>query len=285
MHRRGWWITLTVLGIGVFLLWNGAVRSLCADITYPFQRVGHWMRGEVGTRLGAAWRGLCDGPARMDAEAEHERLLVMLRMMDAVVEENAELRKALGWKRAQHTPVVAAEVWNYGGGLGVWPRLTLGVGSAQGVKAGDAVVVHEGLVGRVAPNVARHSCEVILLSDPACRVAVEIPGRVKGIAQGTQGVDYGEDPAENLLYTPHPLILRYVGKDVRLEKNEPILTEGSGERFPRGLVVGTVASQQSNSNELLAEVLIEPAVDPTTLRTVFILTQSAAPTAEATDGN
>ncbi len=279
-RQRAWVITLTVLGISAFLFWNGAVRSLCAELTYPFRRVGIWMRGEVGARLGAAWRGLCDGPDRLDADDENERLLIMLRMTESIVEENAELRMALAWKRAQQTPVIVAPVWNHGGGLGVWPRLTLGVGSAHGVQAGDAVVVEEGLVGRVAPNVSPHTCEVILLSDPACRVAVEIPGRVKGIAQGAQGVDFGELPEESLLYVTHPLTMRYVGKDIKLELRETVLTEGSGERFPRGLVVGTILDRKSGENDLLSEVLIAPAVDPSTLRTVFILTHAPSPTAE-----
>ncbi len=285
MQRRGWIITLSVLGIGLFILWNGTVRSLCAELTYPFRRVGVWMRGEVGDRLGAAWRGLCDGPVRLDAQEENERLLIILRTMEAVVEENAELRRALDWKTAQTYPIVAAEVWNYGGGLGAWPRLTLGVGSAKGVQPGDAVVVQEGLVGRIAPNVSPHTCEVILLSDPACRVAVEIPGRVKGIVQGAQGVDFGELPEENLLYVAHPLTMRYVSKDIKLEAQEVVMTEGSGELFPRGLVVGTVLEQRSGANELLSEVLLAPAVDPKALRSVFILTRGGPSASEAAHGH
>ncbi len=276
MQRRSRVILLTVVGIAAFLLWNGAVRSVCSELTYPFRRMGMWMRGEVATRLGAAWRGLCDGPMRLDAENENERLLVMLRMTDAIIEENAELRVALNWKLSQRMQVVAASVWNYGGGLGAWPRLTLNAGSAQGIQPGDAVVVREGLVGRIAPNVAPHTSEVILLSDPACRVAVEIPGRVKGIAQGAQGIDFGEVPEEELLYVAHPLTMRYVGKDTLQAINETVLTEGSGERFPRGLVVGTIMEQRRGENDILAEALIAPAVDPTTLRTVFVLTRASS---------
>ncbi len=285
MRKRGWIIVLSVIGIGIFVLWNGAIRSLCSELTYPFRRIGTWFQGEVSGRLGAAWRGLCDGPARMDAQEENERLLVVIQMMEAVVEENNELRQALDWKQTQHLPIVAAEVWGYGGGLGVWPRLTLGVGSAQGVKAGDAVVVREGLVGRVAPGVSPHTCEVILLSDPACRVAAEIPGRTKGIVQGTQGVDFGELPEENLLYVAHPLIMRYVGREVTLEPQTVILSEGSGERFPRGLVIGTVIEQRRGENDILSEVLVAPAVDPKTLRSVFILTQANTSTVEGPHGH
>ncbi len=272
MYRRSWIVILILIAVGLFVMWNTTVRGFCAEITYPFQRMGDWMSRQVSHRFEAAWRGLCDGAERMQAAQEIERLQIMLQASEALVEENAALRAALEWKAREPRHVVAAEVWSYGGGLGVWPRLTLGIGSEDGVSAGDAVVVAEGLVGCIAPGVSKHMCEVILLSDPACRVAVEVPGVAKGIVQGTQGVDYGETPEEALLYAAEPLMMRYVGKDVKLALREVVLTEGSGGLFPRGLVVGTVLQQSLSDTGLLSEVLIEPAVHPTMLRTVFVIT-------------
>ncbi len=272
MYRRSWIVIFTLIAVGLFVMWNATVRGFCSEVTYPFRRVGHWASAQVADRFGAAWRGLCDGSLRLDAAREMERLQIMLCEAEAMVEENAALRQALGWKEREPRHVVAAEVWSHGGGLGVWPRLTLGVGSDQGISAGDAVVVAEGLVGRVAPGVSAHVCEVVLLSDPACRVAVEVPGVAKGIVQGVQGVDYGETPEETLLYVANPLMMRYVGKDVELNLREVILTEGSGGLFPRGLVVGTVLKQSLSETGLLSEVLVEPAVNPVLLRTVFVIT-------------
>ncbi len=265
-------ILLALLAIVLFVLWNGTVRSFCSELTYPFQRIGHWVSAQCSDRFGAAWRGLCDGPSRMDAEQEIENLQIMLREMEVLVDENAALREALGWKAKEPRHVVAAEVWSQGGGLGTWPRLVLGVGSQQGIRAGDAVVVAEGLVGRVSSTLSAHTCEVILLSDPACRVAVEVPGVAKGIVQGAQGVDFGETPEDVLLYLADPLKMRYVGKDQTLTPRDVVLTEGSGGLFPRGLVVGTVLEQKLSATGLLSEVLVEPAVNPAHLRTVFVIT-------------
>lgn len=270
--RRFVFLLTVAAAVFAFLWGNTAVRAFCAEATYPFRRVAGWAGGQLSDRFGAAWRGFCDGPSRAAAEDEVERLRVMLREASRTAQENAELREALGWAKAQPRRVVAAPVWSHGGGLGVWPRLTLGVGSARGVAAGDTVVAPEGLVGRVAEGVSPHLCEVILISDPASRVAVEIPGVAKGILFGGQGSDFGEAPGESLLYSGAPLTLRYLRRGEALKPRQAVLTEGSGGLFPRGLTVGTIAAMREG-NGLLAEAVVEPAADPTLLRTVFVLTK------------
>ena len=270
--RRLVFLFAFVAAVFAFLWGNTAVRVFCAEATYPFRRVAEWMGGQLSDRFGAAWRGFCDGPSRAVAEEEVERLRVMLREASRTAQENAELREALGWAKAQPRHVVAAPVWSHGGGLGVWPRLTLGVGSARGIVAGDTVVAPEGLVGRVAEGVSPHLCEVILISDPASRVAVEIPGVAKGILFGGQGGDFGKAPGESLLYSGAPLTLRYLRHGEMVKPRQIVLTEGSGGLFPRGLTVGTVVAMRKGDG-LLAEAVVEPAADPVLLHTVFVLTE------------
>lgn len=274
--RRFLPLFLIIAGSILFILANSTVRGICAEMTYPFRRVSGWMWSQVSDRMEAAWRGLCDGTMRFESEVELERLRVLLGETEMLANENAALRQALEWKKRQPFKTVAAPVWSYGGGLGVWPRLTLGVGSKSGISAGDAVVVPEGLVGRVAEGVTPHTCEVILLSDTGCRVAAEIPGMTKGIIQGCGGEDFGNFKDEDLLYQGHPLKMRFVGRDVELMEGRQIVTEGSGGVFPRGIVIGHVLDRHADASGLLTEVLVEPAVDPTLLDTVFVLTTRSA---------
>lgn len=261
----------------VFILANQTVRGICSEVTYPFRRVSGWIWSQVSDRVEASWRGFCDGYAVQAGEAEMERLRVMLNEMETLANENADLRRALEWKARQPFRTLAVPVWSHGGGLGVWPRLTLGAGTKQGITAGDAVVVPEGLVGRVAEGVTEHTCEVILLSDTGCRVAAEVPGVTKGIVQGCTGEDYGSSAEEDLLYRSHPLKMRFVGRDVVLAEGREVVTEGSGGIFPRGLVIGHVSGRQRDSSGLLTEVFVEPAVDATVLDTVFVLTHRSVP--------
>lgn len=260
----------------LFILANQTVRGICSEVTYPFRRISGWIWSQVSDRVEASWRGFCDGYTVQAGEAEMERLRVMLNEMEALANENADLRRALEWKQRQPFRTLAVPVWSHGGGLGVWPRLTLGAGASQGIAAGDAVVVPEGLVGRVADGVTDHTCEVILLSDTVCRVAAEIPGVAKGIVQGSTGEDYGTLPEEDLLYRSHPLKMRFIGRDTDLTEGQEVVTEGSGGIFPRGLVIGYVTGRQPDASGLLAEVFVEPAADAALLDTVFVLTRQPA---------
>lgn len=265
-------LLLIFIGSILFVLTNGTVRGICAEATYPFRRVSGWIWHQVSERLEASWRGFCDGPSRRETEVELERLRVMLNETEILSRENAALRQALEWKNRQVFQTVAAPVWSAGGGLGVWPRLVLGAGSASGIAAGNAVVVPEGLVGRIAEGVTAHTCEVILLSESACRVAAEIPGVTKGIVQGCDGEDAGRFSDEDLLYQSAPLKMRFVGRDTELAEGQEIVTEGSGGMFPRGILIGRVLGRQRDGSGLLTEVLVEGAVDPALLDTVFVLT-------------
>ncbi|MBQ9694214.1 MAG: rod shape-determining protein MreC [Kiritimatiellae bacterium] len=273
MRNRTVFYILGFCAILLFLLCNTTMRAICNEAIYPFQRISTWMKSQTSSRLVAAWRGLCDGPTRDNFSIEIDRLRIMLQESEAIAQENVALRKALDWKNRQLFNVIAAPVWSHGGGLGVWPRLQLAVGSVNGVAKGDIVVVPEGLVGRIADSVTTHTSEVILLSDPGCHVAVEVPGGVKGVVQGAQGHDFGRSADEPLLYTIQPFVMRFVSRNAPVTPGDVLYTEGSGGLFARGIKVGTILEREISSANLLAEILVEPAVDPTLLRTVFVLTR------------
>ena len=282
MRNRVLWYTLIACGIIAFICWNATIRAVCNEAVYPFQRVSTWANSHIAMRFAAAWRGLCDGPMRETAAIEIDRLRVMLQESEVVVQENQLLREALNWRSRQRFNVVAAPVWSHGGGLGVWPRLQLAMGSNSGIAAGDIVVVPDGLVGRIADSVTPHTSEVILLSDPACRVAVEVPGGVKGILQGAAGRDFGSRKDEPFLYAIDPLLLKFVSRNAVVTPGATLYTEGSGGLFMRGIKVGTIIEREIVPEDCLAKILVEPAVDSTLLRIVFVLTNTQSNTEHST---
>ena len=205
-----------------------------------------------------------------EAERENAALRVRLAEAERVERENAALRAALGWAQ-EHPGHIAAPVLDHGGGLGVWPRLTIGVGSAQGVEPGATVVVPEGLVGRVAAdNLTPHTCQVILLSDPTNRVAAEVPGLTRGILQGDTGDDFGTRPGESLLYAPRPLLLRYIEKNTFLPTKQAVVSSGDGGLYPGGIPIGTVQHVRLDDSGLAQVAEVTPAVDPSELDLVFV---------------
>ena len=255
MRRTLVWV-LPVLAALLYLWWNGAVRTVCAEATWPFRRTAEWVKDWFSPNE--------------EAERENAALRVRLAEAERVERENAALRAALGWAQ-EHPAYIAAPVLDHGGGLGVWPRLTIGVGSAQGVEPGATVVAPEGLVGRVAAdNLAPHTCQVILLSDPTNRVAAEVPGLTRGILQGDTGDDFGTRPGESLLYAPRPLLLRYIEKNTFLPTKQAVVSSGDGGLYPGGIPIGTVQHVRLDDSGLAQVAEVTPAVDPSELDLVFV---------------
>lgn len=283
---------LLTLGIILVILYGtGTIRYVCSGLTYPFRRLSIWTKYQCASRLEAAWEGLCNGPQRNDSEEERERILAQKNEFERLAIERGNLLKALQWSQVDHPhEVIPAPIWSHGGGLGVWPRLTLGIGSKHGITEGCAVIVPEGLVGRIV-SVNKTTSEVLLLSDAACRIAAEIPGVSKGITCGMDGRDLGIQESASNLYYPAPLRLHFLRADDPIAPGQVVYTEGSGYQrnqaqsrsFPRGLCIGTVISTSLVSDGLLQEALVAPAVNPALLDTVFVLKRVASGPQEQAD--
>ncbi|MDO5463102.1 MAG: rod shape-determining protein MreC [bacterium] len=275
---------LFTLGIILVILYGtGTIRSVCATLTYPFKRMSVWTKYQCSSRLEAAWDGLCNGPQRQDDEEERERLITQKNEFERIATERGHLLEELQWRPNDFShDILPAPIWSHGGGLGVWPQLTLGVGAVDGVTEGCAVVVPEGLVGRVI-SVESKTCTVLLLSDASCRIAAEIPGVSKGITCGMDGQDLGQEEQSSTLYYQAPLRLHFLRADDPIQPGQKVYTEGSGYQrnntrtrsFPRGICIGTVISTKLVSDGLLQEALVAPAVNPALLHTVFILKTSS----------
>ncbi len=135
---------------------------------------------------------------------------------------------------------------------------TLGAGRSQGVREGDVVVTHEGLVGRIGesyPTLAR----VILLTDVNSAVACEVE------SVGVQGIlHYVTSPYPRLTLTGVPL-----GDTVRV--GQLVLTSGLSIRFPRSLPVGRIARLGVDPSGLSQDIEIAPAARLSRLRHAFVI--------------
>lgn len=119
------------------------------------------------------------------------------------------------------------------------------------------VAVPDGLVGRVA-SVSLKTAEVLLVTDPALKVACEIEG-----GRGVRGVSAGGSGDK--------IFLRHLTAAADVPPRARVLTSGRGGLFPRGLTVGTLLSIPADAEgrpSLTGEVV--PAVDFATLEDVFI---------------
>ncbi len=188
------------------------------------------------------------------------RLRTKLHALSRMQAENEELRALLEFRERSSRNLIPAEVIarNISGW---WQTVRLNKGEGHGISRDAAVLTAQGLVGRTISTSPKTS-DVLLLSDPACRVAVMVsrPGAF-GILSG-RGVDASGDVL---------LELNFLNKDREIREGDMVVTSGLGGIFPRGLLVGYVQQAEIDDSGLYQRAVVLPKADLGGLTTAFVI--------------
>ncbi len=147
---------------------------------------------------------------------------------NAALEEH-RLTALLDFREAhREAPMIAAQV--IGGSADPSSHiLYINRGERDGIRRNQAVITPNGIVGKIA-EVSSGAAQVLLIDDRDSGVgALFADTRTQGIIKGT-----GD---------PQP-IMAYVVNDEKVHPGEVILTSGEDRIFPKGLLIGTVASSK-----------------------------------------
>jgi rod shape-determining protein MreC len=171
---------------------------------------------------------------------------------------NDRLRRFLNFKEKIPKPTLPAEL--IGEDASNWFRtITINKGTVDGVHKGMVVVAAAGLVGHVI-QASRDVSRVLLITDYNSSVDVICQAsRARGTAQGK-----GDDLCD----------LNYVSRREEVSSGETVVTSGLGGRFPKGLIVGTVAHVDKKPYGIFQKVEVTPAVDFRKLEEVFVVLDS-----------
>lgn len=196
--------------------------------------------------------------------------LASLRVQAGAVEElereNKELRDQLNFLQQAKKELIPCEV--IGRDIsGWWQTMRLGSGTAQGVKADCAVVTAEGLVGR-ASVVSAQTTDVLLISDPTCKVAARLT------RTGAFGLVYGSGVSPLGRATCR---MDFINKDLPVRVGDEVVTSGLGGVFPKGLLIGYVEQVYKDRSGLYLHADILPKADIGTLNYVFVMGQAEDP--------
>lgn len=159
---------------------------------------------------------------------------------------NTRYKKLLDIKKESRTPVVTATV--IGNDLAPWVwSLTIDKGLEDGVGPEMAVMSGTGVIGQIL-EASDHSSKVLLLADRNSAVAAmdqrsRIPGILKGNGDGL-------------------CRLAYVGKEDDIEIGDAIITSGTDQIFPKGLLLGKVTAVEKGSNSDIFQIItVKPSVE------------------------
>jgi rod shape-determining protein MreC len=223
------------------------------------------LRQAGGAVLGPLERVLSPGDGQVATDAQAARDAVRLDQGSQQSVAGQQLQQLLDLPDLSGRAFVPARVVAVGREGAAGPeRVTLDVGSRDGVQADVSVVNADGLVGRVVA-VSPWTCDVLLVgsADLVVGVTVGSPALLGSVGSGARGAH--RRPAGELNLT---VVERGV-----VRPGDAVTTLGSvgGSPFPPGLRVGTVASVDEVPGDLTPSAAVRPAVDLSTLGVVGVL--------------
>ncbi|MDR3690365.1 MAG: rod shape-determining protein MreC [Fimbriimonas sp.] len=147
-------------------------------------------------------------------------------------------------------------------------RLTINVGSNQGVKAGCPVESADGLVGTVEDVEANRS-QVLLLTS----AGLQPNSNGKPLLIGAIDINRNPPPAGLLRgENASTLTLTFMDPKAPVQIGDTIVTSGFSEKIPRGLVIGKVIQIDPSEEFGTLKARIDPAFSLGNLEFVFVLT-------------
>ena len=254
------YFVLALLGSLVLLTMSsqpavGRVRSVAQQVMLPLQVFFTATRQEVGgavisftqiDRLYQSNRHLLQQIAQLKQQ-------VASLHYDAV--ENQVLQRELHFVRQTHYKVVAAEIIAQDPD-GLVQDVTINMGSAAGVQPGMVVVSGLGLVGKVT-QVATDSAHVQLIDNPNSRVNATL------VHSGLSGTVIGTGGGLRMQILPE--------LGVTAQRGDYVITSGIGQQYPRGLVIGQVASFKGQDQTVEELAVVAPANDFNRLSVVLVI--------------
>ncbi len=219
------------------------LRSWTAAIVTPFERI---LQGSTsGVRY--VWGNYLDLRHEHDKNKDLEQTIDRMRLEEASLLEDARqgqrLQEQLGFQRQYIYQTRIAAVIG-GSGTDHSRVLYINKGSSDGVAHDMAVIVPQGIVGKVR-EVFSHTAQVLVINDQTSGAGVILEKtRIRGILRGNAN---GQTQIVGIL------------KDDRIQPGERILTAGGDQIFPRGLPVGVVKKVITDPDrDEFIDIIVEP---------------------------
>ncbi len=255
----------------VLLWYHGKDRPEATVYQRTLSRIASPAQDAVGTVVGAARDVWLDyiwlvGVQQDNREFVQRNAVLsgMVQDRDQLKKENKRLKALLAYKGERPdlvtiaARIVAKDVSPFHRVLKVKVR----AGAADGVRRYQAVVTPNGVVGHVERVVGGYA-DVKLAVDAGSRISVNVADRdVKGVVAGSG--DKNDFLASFETSDPK--------REVR--PGDMLVTNGEDERYPKGLVVGTIRDLPGRPAEAGLLFEVEPAVNYGTLDEILIVTST-----------
>lgn len=237
--RPGTWLATAAAPMSYSLTWIGekigtgvtSVRDL-----YTLQQQNQALRGEL-----------------QDYRA-------MKLELSQVLAQNGQLRGLLGLKHAlRHWNLLPATV--IARSPSTWfDTVELDQGTRDGVHPGQAVIIPEGVVGRVVASSPTVSTAMLILDPKSGVGAMDARSQAEGVVTAQSPIT---GALTFTLFSHHP--------DVAV--GDAVVTSGLSQYYPKGILVGQVSRVSTSQYGLTETATVVPSVDFNRLSRVMIVRQ------------
>jgi rod shape-determining protein MreC len=248
-----------VLPPSLSLKGKGAVRGVMAPAERGTSGLGQRLSEAI-----SAIRGI-GGAAEKNRELSHElvRVQTELHNLRDVEAENLRLSRALDFYKSRSYAMIPCDVISRNIS-GWWNTVRIGKGHADGIRDNHAVISPDGFVGKTTET-SKHTSEVLLVCDPACRVSAKIKrSDIFGLVRGT-GVNLKGHPTARM---------DFINKDVEIRVGDEVVSSGlSGEGgvSPKGVHIGYIVNVYPDDSGLFQYAEIAPSATISLLDYIFVV--------------
>lgn len=234
---------------------SGVVRGGMAAVSETFSSAAESIRENV---MGIfSYKALQEEIEALEEENfELRRQLVETKLDREDLEQLQELSELLNYQYfSKEFDIVTADITSLDGSN--WTNIfTINKGTESGIEAGDAVVNNMGIVGRIQATGEGWS-KVISVIDEGTQVSFKLERDRKQL-----GIVSGNSVGNVSGYM--------MDAESTVAEGDVIVTSGLGT-YPEGLLIGNVKTVVYNSNTLLKEITVEPAVNFKGLEKVAVI--------------
>ncbi len=253
LNRLGFGIIVAVVGVVIIFAWS-LIQGWWGQGISPLGRVSHWLSNMTSSKNSAALTAERDS-LRKQIDALHHQLATAQDQLQA----GRSLTQLEAFVQSSHRKMVTASVVTANPDDGLH-TIVLDRGAKDGLKIGMAVTTPSGTVIGKIFSVHDHVSAVLLITDSQSALAARIDND-----QHSPGVIIGE----------HGLSLRlsFVPKTDNVVAGQVVVTSGTEQNVPAGLVIGSVGSTSSRSGDVFQTATISSPIEVAGLPIVGVITE------------
>ncbi len=265
-------VSLCILGVVLGTIQNGSRSQEKVDRFTSIVRSLVMPIGTLANGIVRSTSSFVEGTISANRLVAENRRLKALELVyasygeriDELKKSNETLRTLQGFGPSPGKKRVPASVYGFSINEN---RLTLNVGSNQGVTAGCPVESSVGLVGTVE-DVEPNRSQVLLLTSAG------LQPNAKGKALLIGAIDVNRNPAPAGLLrgeNASTLTLTFMDPKAPVQIGDTIVTSGYSGKIPKGLIIGKVIQLEPSEEFGTLKARVDPAFSIGNLEVVFVL--------------